>query len=210
MFIHWYPIFASFLSGIICYGLLASRKNIKLAPPGEYISYQFLLSANECCLFHKLQQAIDQKSMFISCQVRMIDIIKPDPRLTSRAFFQARASIFQKHLDFVICRTDNSRIICAIELDDASHQRPERQKSDQLKNKAFKQAQIPLIRYMYPKRITIDQIKKDILIAYAQEKKKRLHMPACPQCGGLLLTNTIKELKIKKYCSSFPRCRYQT
>ena len=48
--------------------------------------------------------------------------------------------------DFVICRTDGTPI-AAIEIDDASHSRPDRQEADNRKNKATEAAGVAILRW---------------------------------------------------------------
>ncbi|MBX3114538.1 MAG: DUF2726 domain-containing protein [Fimbriimonadaceae bacterium] len=66
--------------------------------------------------------------------------------------------ISQKHLDFVIIESDTGRIRLAIEIDDRSHQRADRQKSDQVKNQALAEAGIPILRLAPWQSITIEEI----------------------------------------------------
>lgn len=48
--------------------------------------------------------------------------------------------------DFVVCNKDSS-IVAVIELDDATHQKPDRQAADAKKNKALASAEIKVIRW---------------------------------------------------------------
>jgi very-short-patch-repair endonuclease len=48
--------------------------------------------------------------------------------------------------DFVVCNKDSS-IVAVIELDDASHQKPDRQAADAKKDKAIESAEIKIIRW---------------------------------------------------------------
>lgn len=63
-----------------------------------------------------------------------------------RASGPAFGTIAQKSLDFVVCNKD-LEIIAAIELDDRTHARPGRKKSDQVKDDALEKAGIRLIRW---------------------------------------------------------------
>ena len=48
--------------------------------------------------------------------------------------------------DFLVCNKDAS-VVAVIELDDASHQRHDRQVADEKKDKALKAAEIKIIRW---------------------------------------------------------------
>jgi very-short-patch-repair endonuclease len=50
-------------------------------------------------------------------------------------------------LDFVVCRKEDAGIIAVIELDDKSHEKEERIKADEKKDKALESANIRIIRW---------------------------------------------------------------
>ena len=58
----------------------------------------------------------------------------------------SRNPISQKHIDFVVNCAESSRIVAAIELDDSSHERPERRERDAFVNRLFWQMGLGLIR----------------------------------------------------------------
>lgn len=51
-----------------------------------------------------------------------------------------------KHIDFVLCDLQNVRPVLAIELDDSSHNKPDRIQRDEFVNKVFADAKFPLLR----------------------------------------------------------------
>jgi hypothetical protein len=54
--------------------------------------------------------------------------------------------IKQKHVDFLLCDPKSMRPVIGIELDDASHQRPDRQERDSFVERVFETAELPLLR----------------------------------------------------------------
>lgn len=52
-----------------------------------------------------------------------------------------------KSVDFVLLRRDNFEVICAVELDDASHESLERKKRDEEVERIFREAKLPLVRF---------------------------------------------------------------
>jgi very-short-patch-repair endonuclease len=52
-----------------------------------------------------------------------------------------------KSIDFLICEPTSTRVVGGIEIDDRSHQEPERHASDLVKNILFASAGIPLLRF---------------------------------------------------------------
>lgn len=67
-----------------------------------------------------------------------------------------RNRIDRKHVDFLLCDPRTVRPILGIELDDRSHQRPDRQERDALVESVFAAAGLPLarvpVRYSYNRR----------------------------------------------------------
>jgi very-short-patch-repair endonuclease len=63
----------------------------------------------------------------------------------------ARAKVFwsiaAKHVDFVLADHETLRPRIAIELDDSSHRRADRQERDALVNEIFRRAELPLLRF---------------------------------------------------------------
>ncbi len=65
--------------------------------------------------------------------------------------------------DFVVCNKDSS-ILAVIELDDATHQKTERQAADAKKNKAFEAAEIRIIRWQTKSMPDVSTIKSALLL----------------------------------------------
>lgn len=88
----------------------------------------------------------------ISCKVRLADIITCSDADWKRGHANR---IAQKHVDFVVSCAQSSRIVAAVELDDRSHQRPERRQRDLFVNHLFAQMRVRLVRI--PARWDYDQ-----------------------------------------------------
>jgi hypothetical protein len=102
----------------------------------------FLLTKNEAAFFRVLQSLVPD-FYALSCKVRLADLITCD----DTGWNQGLANrISQKHIDFVVSSTDSSRIVAAIELDDSSHDLPERRERDRFVNHLFRQTGLKLIR----------------------------------------------------------------
>lgn len=83
---------------------------------------------NERNNYVTLKKAADKKGYIICPKMRLADIVKPrnDSQYMSRF-----GKIKSKHLDFVIYDNNMRHIITVIELDDNSHNRPDRQERDE-------------------------------------------------------------------------------
>lgn len=110
--------------------------------PGTSRPRPFLLTRNEAA-FLQVLSAVADPCYRISCKVRLADIVMCSDRDWSRGHANR---IAQKHIDFVVTDAASSRIVAAIELDDRSHQRRERQRRDIFINGLFQQMRVRLIR----------------------------------------------------------------
>ena len=77
-------------------------------------------------------------------RVRLADLIQVRPKTPSFQSWQNR--IHAKHIDFLICDRGTLEAKLAVELDDATHQRPDRQARDTFVNQALSDAGVPLLR----------------------------------------------------------------
>lgn len=105
-------------------------KKKKLLTPTEYHFYQTL--KEEC----------DERNLVICPKVRMEDYINVTTKTEKQRY---RGYIKSRHIDFIICDRELN-VIAGLELDDDSHDNPETQRTDELKNKIFKNIEIPLMR----------------------------------------------------------------
>ena len=110
--------------------------------PSVFRPRNFLLTKNERAFFLVLKKLIAKRYQ-ISCKVRLADIVTCDDSDWKRG--QANR-ISQKHIDFVLNCPKSSRIVAAIELDDSSHERPERRSRDAFVNRLVAQVGVRLLR----------------------------------------------------------------
>lgn len=114
-----------------------------------YIRGKPLLTKPEA-IFWKTLLTVAAKSstqFVVLAKIRVADIIEPKKDLVGKARMSALGRIAQKHVDFVLIHPETHHVVIAIELDDSSHSRPDRQKRDEFVNKAFAAAKVPLLRY---------------------------------------------------------------
>lgn len=91
-------------------------------------SYQarLLLTKNEYREFHKLRKYAEARNLYICPKVRLLDIIEPR---RGEGYWSLMGKVQSKHVDFVITDQD-LHIKAVVELDDSSHDRPERVERD--------------------------------------------------------------------------------
>lgn len=110
----------------------------------------------EQTLFHRLKTACPDQ--IVMGQVAMNALIGIRKSPDWKAHFN---QISRKYVDFVLCNTDFS-VFAVVELDDKSHEQYDRWKSDDVKNVAFKNAGIRLLRFKANDLPSVEQIKAAI------------------------------------------------
>ena len=80
--------------------------------------------------------------------IRTADIVQLNGNIRprSRQWWRLFRMVSQWHVDVVIVERRSFSIVAAVELDDASHLRPERRRRDILLEEVLRQAGIPLLR----------------------------------------------------------------
>jgi hypothetical protein len=108
-----------------------------------------LFSSTELAFYEALKQA--SPNYLIAPKVRLWDVFEVSSRdpLANK--------IRSKHVDFVLCDSQG-HFVMAIELDDRSHRREDRQRRDEFVNDLFKQAQLPLLRFETQRHYSAQQI----------------------------------------------------
>lgn len=97
---------------------------------------------------------------FVFPQVRLVDVITPSiSRNKNKSLYLSLfRSLSQYSVDFIIVRKLDFHVVCVIELDDSTHDRPDRIKRDLKVNAALESANIFILRSRSPDYL-IDVIK---------------------------------------------------
>lgn len=101
-----------------------------------------LMTPAELAFFAILEPLVRPTCM-ISSKVRLADLFHVAPGAGQQSAFN---KISRKHIDFVLTDPATSRILCGIELDDRSHNQPDRVDRDSFVNEVFARNQLPLLR----------------------------------------------------------------
>jgi very-short-patch-repair endonuclease len=109
----------------------------------QYRRKNFFLTRAEHECYDALIQAVGA-DYHVYAQVHLPTII--DHTIKGQDWRAALAHINRKSVDFVLCDKAYISPKLAIELDDKSHERPDRQERDQEVERILQQAEIPLLR----------------------------------------------------------------
>ena len=125
--------------------------------------------------------------------------------------------ISQKHVDFVLCDRETMQILCAVELDDSSHERADRRQRDAFMDKAFRKAKLPLFHIPCRKSYGAKELNElcsflcQDLLVLEDEEEGEPEAPLCPDCGVPMVLRTASRgpHQGERFygCPNFPRCR---
>ncbi|MCC2637823.1 MAG: protein of unknown function, and zinc finger-containing [Moraxellaceae bacterium] len=212
-----------FLLAVVALALLVIKQRGRLGDNEKAINFPYqrkevLLTPAERSFLGVLEQAVGEQYR-IYAQVRLADlmVVKAGLDKSSRATAQNR--INGKHADFVLCERDTIRVVAAIELDDLSHQRDDRQKRDDFLNEACRAANLPLVRFSAKAAYSVRQVREDVACAVGglegpESSSERgeyrapvvgltellnesmpasgVVEPVCPRCGGETVIRSVK------------------
>jgi len=134
--------------------------------------------------------------------------------------------ISQKHVDFVLCHASTMQVICAVELDDKSHNKENRKQRDELVDQVFATAKIPLFHIIAKNGYSVDDFKS-ILDCFLEQNDTNVGVseqtidvveinqtddaPMCPKCGVKMVKRKAKQgAKTGENfygCPNYPNCR---
>jgi hypothetical protein len=119
--------------------------------------------------FFAVLAPIVRPSCMVSSKVRLADLFEVRHARGQQAAFN---KISSKHIDFVLTEPGTSRILCGIELDDSSHNRPDRIERDDFVNELFAANGMPLLRVpvawtYYPQALRAELVKAGVSLSNA-------------------------------------------
>lgn len=118
-----------------------SYKNNKFLPYRK----KYLLTKNEWNFYKRLKPITDRYGLGIIAKIRLADLIEVDTEKT-KEFGRFFPRISSKHIDFGLVNSENMEVKYLIELDDSSHNAPDRIERDDFVNKVCAKTGYVLIR----------------------------------------------------------------
>ena len=172
---------------------------------------EYFLSPAERSFFRVLERLVGEE-ILICPKPSVREVLKVSAEVVTerQKYFNW---ISQKHLDFVLCERRTMRILCAVELDDRSHEQKERRQRDAFLDKAFDTAGVALFhvpcRKNYGER-ELGELYRFLLRCCPQQEEEDW-IPVCPDCGVPMVLRTVSkgERKGQQFygCPNFPECR---
>lgn len=160
-----------------------------------------LLTDAELQLFNFMSNNLCQKDrIIILTKVRLADLANIDERVTTdKSYFW---KITNKHVDFLICKKDTLDVICAVELDDYTHESQEAKEKDMFIMQVLDTVGIKTVRI----RTKIRLISKNDLVLIDDYINRAL-APKCPYCGKQMYPKQSRTGHRFYACVDFINCR---
>lgn len=112
-----------------------------------------IMSGAELTFYKELKKVLPS-DYYISCKCKIDDII--GCKRNQKPF---RNRMKSRHFDFVIHEIEKNKILSVIELDDKSHESPERQKIDEFKNAICEKVNLKIVRFKPFTKLNNEDIK---------------------------------------------------
>lgn len=138
------------LAILMGFGLMALAGILFRSPFSLYKARGRLLTKTETKSYWRLQPFVRSQGLELMAQVRIADVVSVEGGSKSqknKRWWNAFKKISSKHVDFVVVNArEGFKIVCAIEIDDSSHNKKDRILRDKFINNVFHAAGVPLLR----------------------------------------------------------------
>ena len=206
-------------------GAGSEREAGRTSVPASYHLRDDFLSPAERQFFHVLYQAVTPWAV-ICPKVRLGDIFYAQTP-SKRQWYIARNKIERKHLDFLLCNPETMQPMLGVELNDSSHDRPQRKKRDRFVMELFDEAGLPLVGIRVQRQYDAEQLRRFLRhragLNGASTESNRVSngpqesaapsslAPDCPNCGTPMVLRTVRSGANQGNqfwgCPNYPRCR---
>ncbi len=201
----------------------ASLEKVKTDKPLPYKKRDDFLSQAEKQFYATMNTFIDGKATICpKVAVKEIVFVGKD---TGKEYMKYFNWIAKKHVDFVLCDAVNMNVLCAVELDDSSHARPDRKKRDEFVDKVFEVSKIPLFHLPLKYSYAMQDFEAILKVVNNENMPASAHInintentiddaaknPVCPKCGVEMIKRKASQGKNAGSeffgCPNYPRCR---
>ncbi|MCJ8328403.1 MAG: DUF2726 domain-containing protein [Lentisphaeria bacterium] len=125
-----------------------------------YEKHESILTRSELVFYQVLKEAVAPYSFDIMCKIRMADFVTVESGAEEwRAHFN---KIQAKHVDFLLVDNDTMEPLIVVELDDASHKRPDRMERDKFVDSVMAHCGIGILHIAVSKEYESDVISEQI------------------------------------------------
>lgn len=129
-----------------------------------YQKQKALFTPAERSFLGVLNQAVGDSALIFG-KVRVADVLKPAKGMSRSNWQKSFNKIINKHFDFLLCDPKDLSMLCAIELNDRSHDSIKRKGRDIFLENACRSAGLPLIQVPAKAGYSIPEIQEVLLQA---------------------------------------------
>lgn len=137
--------------------------------PLPYQRKRYFFSRAEERFYRELRRAVAQVGggqLTVMAKVRLADLVIMQQGTTGRDYWAAWGRISQKHADFVLLRPSPEEgaltPVLVIELDDPTHELPERRQRDALVDAIYAQCELPILHVPTGPTYDVEALKAQI------------------------------------------------
>ena len=158
----WIAFTLIVLALIFYFALKYLSKNNHQIKQHTYMKLETLFSPAERSFLGVLNQVVADNA-YVFGKVRVADVLAPEKN-TSRSTWQTLFNkISGKHFDYILCDKNDLSILCAIELNDKSHNSKNRKARDEFLTAACESANLPLVQVPAQAAYNIDEIRESLI-----------------------------------------------
>ena len=138
-----------------------SQKNAS-SDAATYEMRQYLMTPAEYS-FYRILKSVLPPNLTIMTKVRIADVVKPATNTPKKLWQRHFNWISAKHFDFLLCDVNTLVPVAAVELNDASHKRKDRQHRDDFVNHVCRTAGLPLGVYEAKRSYLAQDVKEQLI-----------------------------------------------
>lgn len=127
-----------------------------------YRRIEALFTPAERAFLAVLSQAAGERYQVFG-KVRVADVVSVHKVRDRGSYLRAFNRISGKHFDYVICAKADMSIACVVELDDRSHQKPDRMRRDAFLEGVCVAASLPLLRVPVQRNYVPSDIRRELV-----------------------------------------------
>lgn len=151
------------LIGLLARNIYSGKTNTDSSDPHyEYQPIKKLATSNELAFYQALIVVTKGKHTVFT-KVRIADLMTPKKGVhDKKTWWRAFNAIAKKHVDFVLCDPLTLEVKCLIELDDSTHNRPDRIARDKLVDTAAASAGVELKHFQVKNKYDYFELEKEL------------------------------------------------
>lgn len=147
--------------GSVLVGLLLRTLGVGRETALPYATVPSVLTAAEQQFAKVLELAVDDQYRILA-KIRLADVFRVTVPEKTSPWWKAFAWIQSKHFDFLLVDKETWQPKLAVELDDSTHFRSDRQQRDQLVNDICRVAGLPILRIPVRRRWSVQELRSQI------------------------------------------------